>query len=230
MTASFPFESVATAADLKRVNRQKILQTLRSGNAMTVSDIHDKTGISRITVMRALQDYCNRGIVKSQGLGNTTSLGGKRPEMFVFGDARKLLCINLWPQSTTLALSTLVSDVYAVKQLPRGYNGSLEHAIDLLHEDVKSYLSEEQVSIQDLYGVALSVPGTSVSWPEWTRLPHIGWTCSTTAPGCTGGPSKTAYPLWRVAWRKLCARCLALRRSCRWLGGPTPACMPAGRS
>ena len=67
MTASFPFESVATAADLKRVNRQKILQTLRSGNAMTVSDIHDKTGISRITVMRALQDYCNRGIVKSQG-------------------------------------------------------------------------------------------------------------------------------------------------------------------
>ena len=80
--------------------------------------------------------------------------------MFVFGDARKLLCINLWPQSTTLALSTLVSDVYAVKQLPRGYNGSLEHAIDLLHEDVKSYLSEEQVSIQDLYGVALSVPGT----------------------------------------------------------------------
>lgn len=160
MAIPFPAGSVAIPADLKRVNRQKILQELRSGKAMTASDIHEKTGISRITVMRALQDYCDRGIVKSQGLGNTTSLGGKKPEMFVFGDARRLLCINLWPQSITLALSTLVSDVYAVTQFPHGHNGSLEHAFDMLREDVEAYLAKEKVKIKDLYGVVLSVPGT----------------------------------------------------------------------
>ena len=136
------------------------MHVLRSGKTMTAGDINDKTGISRITVMRALQDYCERGIVKSLGLGNTTSLGGKKPELFVFADVRKLLCINLWPKLITLALCSLVSDVYAVKQYPHGHNGSLEHAFEMLKDDVKDYLNEQGVALNDLYGVVLSVPGT----------------------------------------------------------------------
>ena len=160
MSATSLTGSVAIPADIKRINRQKILQVLRSGKTMTAADIHEKTGISRITVMRALQDYCDRGIVKSLGLGNTTSLGGKKPELFVFADSRKLLCINLWPKNITLALCALVSEVYAVTQYSHGHNGGLEHAFEMLKGDVKGYLNDQGIALEDLYGVVLSVPGT----------------------------------------------------------------------
>lgn len=160
MSGSFPAGSVAIPADIKRVNRQRIMDVLRSGKTMTAGDINERTDISRITVMRALQDYCERGIVKSLGLGNTTSLGGKKPELFVFADTRKLLCINLWPKLITLALCSLVGDVCAMKQCPHGHDGSLEQAFEMLRDHVQDYLVEQDVALKDLYGVVLSVPGT----------------------------------------------------------------------
>ena len=86
---------IAMPSDLKRVNRQKILEVFRSGETLTAADIHEATHISRPTVMRALQHFCNTGVLKSVGLGNATSVGGKKPEQFTFGDTRKILSISL---------------------------------------------------------------------------------------------------------------------------------------
>ncbi len=153
-------EGAALPADIKRTNRQRILRALRSGQRVTAADIHGQTGISRPTVMRALQEYCERGVVKSLGLGSTTSLGGKKPELFQFADERKILCVHVWPGETTLALSGLIGDVYALERLPSSPEQSLHAIFALLQEQVYAYLQRQGVALEVLYGVALTVPGT----------------------------------------------------------------------
>lgn len=151
---------IAMPSDLKRVNRQKILEVFRSGETLTAADIHETTHISRPTVMRALQHFCKTGVLKSVGLGNATSVGGKKPEQFTFGDARKILSISLWPQTITFALCGLVGDISELTQYEHELENDLEAAFASLASYVQDYYREQNITTKDLYGVVLNVPGT----------------------------------------------------------------------
>ena len=160
MTRLIPAEQVALPGDLKRVNRQRILQILRSGRTLTAADIHEETGISRPTVMRALQHFCDLGAVQSLGLGETTRMGGKKPELFVFADTHRILCIDLWPETITLALCGMLGDVYDVEQFTQPMGDGVDEAFRALGQKVNAYLSARGLRPHELYGVVLTVPGT----------------------------------------------------------------------
>ena len=81
----------ALPSDLKRINRRKILEYFRKGETLTAADVHRMSGVSRPTVMRALQYFCRTGALKSAGIGSAAALGGKKPELFAFGDERRIL-------------------------------------------------------------------------------------------------------------------------------------------
>lgn len=151
---------VAMPGDAKVVNRQRMLRVISSGGILTAAQIHHETGISRQTVMRTLQHYCQLGVVKSVGFGASTSAGGKKPELFRFCDERKILCVNLWPKSITLALCGLIGSVYHLTEYPHRLSDDLDENLANVRELAMAYLQDQQVSIEDLYGVAMSVPGT----------------------------------------------------------------------
>lgn len=153
-------DQAALPSDLKRINRQRILKVLSSGRTMTAAGIHAETGISRPTVMRALQHFCELGVVESLGLGSTTSMGGKKPELFRFSDHQRILCLNLWPESVTLALCGMTGGVYAVEEHARELGQTLSEAFDPLGSLVEGYLRRQNLPMDRLYGVALTVPGT----------------------------------------------------------------------
>jgi len=160
MKKVIPADQVALPGDLRRVNRQHILQVLRTGRPLTSADIHKETGISRPTVMRALQHFCEMGAVKSLGLGETTRMGGKKPELFVFSDTQRILCIDLWPETITLALCGMTGGVYDAVNCAQPMDGHLSAALDALETKAKDYLAKRGLAAEDLYGVVLTVPGT----------------------------------------------------------------------
>ena len=170
-------KKVAMPADAKLVNRQRVMNVLRSGRIVTVADIHEETGISRPTAMRTLQHYCEMGVAKSLGLGESTHVGGKKPELFRFADERKILCINLWPQEISIGVCGLIGDVETMHTYAFAQQGGLDAAFSQLKEKADLYMREQQIAHEDLYGVMLSVPGTvdydtmtlryNVKAPEW---------------------------------------------------------------
>ncbi|MBE5778694.1 MAG: ROK family protein [Clostridiales bacterium] len=161
MVTKIPIDKIAVPADIKLVNRQKILETFLDGEKQTTAAIHEMTGISKPTIMRALQYFCEKGMLKSAGFGGVTSSGGRKSEYFVFADNRRILSIALWPDAVTLALSGLVgNEVYAIAHYDHILDNSLEAAFLYLQKCVQTYLAEQNVTISDLYGVALSVAGT----------------------------------------------------------------------
>ena len=176
-------KKVAMPADAKRVNRQMVMNVLRKGTPVTVADIHEETGISRPTAMRTLQHYCELGVAKSLGLGESTNVGGKKPELFCFADERKILCINLWPGQISMGICGLIGKVEKMRVFdkPRTpdkpQESTISAAFGALHDAAVTYVKEIGVTFDDLYGVMLSVPGTvdydrrmlryNVKAPEW---------------------------------------------------------------
>lgn len=152
--------SVAMPGDAKVLNRQRMLRVIGSGNVLTAAQIHQETGISRQTVMRTLQHYCQLGVVKSVGFGASTSAGGKKPEQFRFCDERKILCVNLWPESITLALCGLIGNVYTCTRYPHQLSDDLDDNLADVRRLALDYLADEHVAMEELYGVVMTVPGT----------------------------------------------------------------------
>ena len=87
--------NAAVPSALKTHNRQLVLECFRDHREHTVADIVARTGISKLTVMRAIQFFCAKNILVSSGKGESTEQGGKRPEYFHFGCRQYLLTITL---------------------------------------------------------------------------------------------------------------------------------------
>ena len=176
-------KKVAMPADAKRVNRQMVMNVLRKGRVVTAAEIHEETGISRPTAMRTLQHYCELGVAKSLGLGESTNVGGKKPELFCFADERKILCINLWPGVLSLGVCSLIGEVQAMRQTPIA-DMPLDALLSALKEAAFAYLVDTGLTVDNLYGVMLSVPGTvdydrkmlryNIKEPEWGVNVMIG--------------------------------------------------------
>ena len=160
MSNLIDIDKITLPADIKHVTRRKILEVFKSGEKRTALDVHVATGISKPTVMRTIQYFCSKGVLASVGLGQASSVGGKRPEYFAFSDHRKILCITMWPNGITLALSELVGDVYGRTTYPTPLQSSIQEAFAQLASVVREFLDNQQVPLSDLYGVEFSTSGT----------------------------------------------------------------------
>lgn len=177
-------KKVAMPADAKRVNRQMVMNVLRKGRVVTAAEIHEETGISRPTAMRTLQHYCELGVAKSLGLGESTNVGGKKPELFCFADERKILCINLWPGQISMGLCGLIGEVEHLRTFDKPQESELTAAFQALHRAAVEYVKALGLTFDDLVGVMLSVPGTvdydrkmlryNIKEPEWGVNVMIG--------------------------------------------------------
>ena len=106
-------------ADLKSVNRMQIMEVFKSGKEYTANDISEEIGLSRQTVMKAVQFFVEKGIIVSHGKGSSTNIGGKRPELFSLASNKYLMCISIWPdvlQFTLMDLRAGVVDQLSLQQ------------------------------------------------------------------------------------------------------------------
>ena len=74
--------SPACPADLKYGNRIQVIETFLSGGVCSTNDISATIGLSRQTVMKSIQFFLRSGLLISVGKGDSTHVGGKRPELF----------------------------------------------------------------------------------------------------------------------------------------------------
>jgi len=172
----------AIPSALKFRNRELVLSCFRDHQEHTVADIVARTGISKLTVMRAIQFFCAKNILVSSGKGESTEQGGKRPEYFHFSSKQYLLSITLWPESLCLTLFNM--DLQEIRRSSISWIIPVtpESAFSFVREQAMALLSQTSIGTEDLYGVSLSTSGIvdydslvlkySVHSPEWgTDIP-----------------------------------------------------------
>lgn len=174
----------AVPSVLKYRNRQLILDCFRDSQEHSVGDIVARTGISKLTVMRAIQFFCGKNILVSSGKGESTEQGGKRPEYFRFGCRKNLLTIMLWPE--TLGLTLFDMDLNEIRRSSFSWiiPATPEQAFSFVREQAMALLKQAGIRCENLYGVSLSTSGIvdydslvlkySVHSPEWGNDVPVG--------------------------------------------------------
>ena len=146
-------------SDLKQQNRKTVLSFFGDNREHTASEIASGTGISKLTVMKAIQFFCDKGILVSTGKGSSTERGGKRPVYFSFSYDKYTLNITMWPDSLSFTLFKLnhmdtrqVTHQWLIPSDP-------SEAFALIRQYSMDFLQANGVSTGDLYGVTLSTAG-----------------------------------------------------------------------
>ncbi len=160
MVLSIPLDQINMPSDIRTVNEMRVLELFRTGEKITAADILKATGISKPTIMKILQHLCAKGLIRSAGTGSSTSAGGKKPELFVFADERKILSVGFWPHKTTFALAGIVGDIFAVETVEHELGSDLDAEILWLQKSIKAYLHKNGYTAAALFGAVISTSGT----------------------------------------------------------------------
>jgi len=150
----------ALPADLKVRNRMLVLHAMRNGVACTAADIAGKTGISRITVMKSISWFMEKGYIQTEGKGQSTENGGKKPELYRFSCSRILLAVTMWPGILAIHLCGLNLEIIASCREEVSRDILPAEVFALLREKVYDLLKEWGYALEDLYGVSVSMAGT----------------------------------------------------------------------
>lgn len=70
-------------SDLKLHNQHLVVSLLKKGCPLSASELAAQSSLSKTTVSKILAKLCHQNIVSSAGKGDSTSEGGKKPELFI---------------------------------------------------------------------------------------------------------------------------------------------------
>ena len=177
---SISTDTAAMPRDLKLVNRTKILSAIAQTEQIMLNEISEATGISRQTIVKALDSFVEQGIVMSLGKGNSTSLGGKRPEIFSFNkNYRYNICVRLENHILKVALTNLKNEILCVKSKHHGQNEPLENIIWEFKNIYGEIMLENKLTDDKIYMVGVCLGGITDEetgimrynslYPNWGR-------------------------------------------------------------
>ncbi len=152
-------QKAALPSDLKRRNYTAILKSFRSGEVLSANDIALETGISRQTVMKAITHFTNKGLLASAGKGESTEIGGKKPELFHFCMERYLLCIGHSGETMMFCLYDLTCRLVAKVSEQVSPNRPLEEVLQIIDTKSDELLKKVEDGPHKLYGVCLVIGG-----------------------------------------------------------------------
>ncbi|MCI8374712.1 MAG: ROK family transcriptional regulator [Lachnospiraceae bacterium] len=149
----------AFPADLKLNNRIQILDFFKNGGAYTANHIADQIGVSRQTVMKAIQFFMEKGLLVSSGKAESTNVGGKRPELFTLSPEKYLMCISLWPDQLNITLLNFRFDTIEARAIREPLSKNLESVMKLVGETSRELLQNNHITPELLYCVNISTSG-----------------------------------------------------------------------
>lgn len=172
MTATRP-------SDLKRNNRIQILEMFKSGMVLSVADIAGRIGISRQTVMKAIQYYLEKGVIVSEGKANSGSMGGKRAELFSLPADRCLFNILISPSELLVTLFNFRGETIDACTRPGVVGLGIDEIAATIWQVCDDMMKARGISLKQVFGVCVSSPGIverdsnrlryNSLFPEWGK-------------------------------------------------------------
>ena len=151
--------AAARPSDLKLNNRIQILELFKSGTVYSVADLAKHIGISRQTVMKAIQFFLEKGIIVSDGKASSGSMGGKRAELFTLSADRYLFNVLICPSCLYISLFNYRCEVIDEYMREDIVGQDVDRIMDAAVTVCDELLSKHGLSKADVRGVCLSTSG-----------------------------------------------------------------------
>ena len=146
-------------SDLKRNNRIQILELFKSGTVYSVADIAREIGISRQTVMKAVQYFLEKGIIVSEGKANSGSMGGKRAELFSLPADRCLFNILFCPNGLKVSLFNFRGEIIDIRDWPGVKGRSIDEIAEGAWQVCREMMKANGIALERVLGACVCSGG-----------------------------------------------------------------------
>jgi N-acetylglucosamine repressor len=159
-------------------NIQKVIETFRDSPGCTVSQIVERTKISRATVAKILQNLRSKRVVLEDGVGSSTSEGGKPPKLYVF-DPISYFAIGMHLSMDSLFGKLVDLNIHprASVSFPIDRNLGIEALLSVMQNCIAELIRQSGVHADKIVGLGVGSHGvidddrgaiiTSPHFPSW---------------------------------------------------------------
>lgn len=146
--------------NIKHHNLRYILSIVKRRGVCTASEISRESNLSMTTIVKTLDSLKQAGIVKSVGKGNSTSEGGKRPELFGFNESfQYVLCVYFAGKYAMCTLNDLANKGIAARQVYYTDASDVDGCMNQVYEQLRLILDEHRLTEKDICGISLGIDG-----------------------------------------------------------------------
>ncbi|MBL8098367.1 MAG: ROK family transcriptional regulator, partial [Anaerolineales bacterium] len=144
----------ATHQQTKQHNRDLVLRTLFSHEAISRAEIARITNLTRTTVSDVVSGLLNEGLVDEVGRGE--SIGGKTPILLsIVPDSRYVLALNLAQDKFIGAIVNLRGEIKEMVEVQVNDNNG-EKALELVYQILDQLIRKK---IKPIVGIGVGTPG-----------------------------------------------------------------------
>lgn len=143
--------------NIKENNVRLILTKMYENKEMTSQNLADATGISKTTINKLVSDLVHAGIIIPVRKGDSTSEGGRKPEVYRFNESyRYIISTELYEDSAYCCIMNLNCEIIYnyMDEFQEIYE--FEEAVGKLRENIKKALSHTGLEAADIGAVTVS--------------------------------------------------------------------------
>lgn len=146
--------------NIKHHNLRYILSIVKKRGVCTAGEIAKESNLSMTTIVKTLDSLKQAGIVKSIGKGNSTSEGGKRPELFAFNESfRYVLCVYFAGKYAVCTLNDLLNNGIELRKVYYTDASDTDMCLEQVCKELCSIMGEQKVTEADICGISLGIDG-----------------------------------------------------------------------
>lgn len=144
---------------IRDYNRRIVLKAARDRDTFSVADVALDVALSRQSVMKTINYFIKKDIIKSLGKGNSTETGGKKPEMYALRPPQRYIVILHRTDEIVFQLMDLFSNRLDSLRIPVTKSLTGDEFIEVLKSGSEKLLVRNPEARSVLYGVALAMGG-----------------------------------------------------------------------
>jgi predicted NBD/HSP70 family sugar kinase/DNA-binding transcriptional ArsR family regulator len=154
--------SEGSLASLRRLNRGRVIDTLRAHGVISRAEIARRTGLSRSTVSSLVSELQSDGlVVEREETGEAHGEQGGRPPILLSFDASAgaAIGIDFGHSHVRVAVSDLSSNILAERAAPIDTDHSSHEGLDVAIDLIGEALAETGIDRSRVIGAGLGLPG-----------------------------------------------------------------------
>ncbi len=147
--------------NIRQYNQKLVLSLLQLSDEISISELSEKTNLSKTTISKMFIDFCQSGILLSVGKGESSSDGGKKPELFALNPEYRYTIVLSFVQTGQIVCS-LVDLMYRVQHTITNFfeaDISYEGLVKQILQAITDILQASGVHPSKLMGIAVACNG-----------------------------------------------------------------------
>lgn len=167
MTSNFFYDNSTNTSGkpntLKQYNQRLVISRLQNCDFTTAAGLSQDTGLSKTTISKILTELAARNLIQLVGKGDSTSEGGKKPELFSLNAAYAMTIVLSLFNSHELHCS--VANLRGAMQWERHYllsqNATYEEFLNTSERALSQAFTEAKLADHQICGIAIGYNGVA---------------------------------------------------------------------